>query len=154
MADVRESAVRYLSVKVRTKQQVAQYLKRKGFDEDEIRAAVDELEECRYINDLEYSRLYFEYGFEKGRGISRIKRELTEKGVPSDIISRAFEELEYVPDQYDEAEKIAHGMLSGVDIDSLDYDGMRRLQAKIGRRLMSRGFSSDVVYRTINSIRK
>ena len=100
MADVRESAVRYLNVKPRTRQQVMQYLKRKGFEDVEIKDTVDELEARRYINDLDYSIMYFEYGFEKGRGISRIKRELAEKGVPTDIISAAFDELDDVPDQY------------------------------------------------------
>ena len=104
MADVRESAVRYLNVKPRTRKQVMQYLKRKGFEDGEIKDTVDELEARRYINDLDYSIMYFEYGFEKGRGISRIKRELAEKGVPTDIISAAFDELDDVPDQYSEAQ--------------------------------------------------
>ena len=129
MADVRESAVRYLNVKPRTRQQVMQYLKRKGFEDGEIKDTVDELEARRYINDLDYSIMYFEYGFEKGRGISRIKRELAEKGVPTDIISAAFDELDDVPDQYSEAQKIADSMLIGIDTEELDYDGMRRLQA-------------------------
>ena len=154
MADVRESAVRYLNVKPRTRQQVMQYLKRKGFEDGEIKDTVDELEARRYINDLDYSIMYFEYGFEKGRGISRIKRELAEKGVPTDIISAAFDELDDVPDQYSEAQKIADSMLIGIDTEELDYEGMRKLQAKIGRRLASRGFSQDIVYRIINGLRK
>ena len=154
MADVRESAVRYLNVKPRTRRQVVQYLKRKGFDDGEIKETVDELEARRYINDLDYSIMYFEYGFEKGRGISRIKRELAEKGVPSDTISAAFDELDDIPDQYSEAQKIADRILIGIDTEALDYDGMRRLQAKIGRRLAARGFSQDIVYKIINGLRK
>ena len=30
--------------------------------------------------------MYFQYGFEKGRGVVRIKRELSEKGVDSHVI--------------------------------------------------------------------
>ena len=82
----------------------------------------------------------------------RIKRELAEKGVDHDIIDAAFEELEAVPDQFEAALEIAEDVVSGIDVSSLEYDEKRRLQAKIGRRLVSRGFSSDVVYKVINRI--
>lgn len=153
MADVRESAVRYLGVKPRTRKQVISYLQRKGFEEDEIIETANELEEYHYIDDFNYSVMYFEYGFEKGRGIARIKRELSEKGVDSEIIDEAYEELENVPDQYDAASDIAAGILRGIDIDELEYEEKRKLQAKIGRRLVSRGFSSDVVYKVINNLK-
>lgn len=113
---------------------------------------VEELEEYHYIDDLNYSTMYFQYGFEKGRGIGRIKRELAEKGVDHQIIEAAYQELEDVPDQYQAARDIAAGMIRGTDIDAMDYDEKRKFQAKIGRRLMTRGFSSDVVYRVINNL--
>ena len=34
--------------------------------------------------------MYFEYGFQKGRGRMRIRRELAEKGVAADVIEIAF----------------------------------------------------------------
>ena len=152
MMDVRERAVSYLNIKPRTKVQVIKYLRSKGFEDDEIRETVEELEEYHYIDDLNYSIMYFEYGFEKGRGLIRIKRELEEKGVSADIIEAAYYELEQVPDQYEAALDIARGMLTGVDIGALDYNGKQKLKAKIGRRLSSRGFSMDVVYKVINEL--
>ncbi len=73
------------------------HLKDKGFSENEILETVDELEQYHYIDDLAYSRMYFEYGFQKGRGRMRIRRELAEKGVAADVIEIAFEELERDP---------------------------------------------------------
>ena len=96
--------------------------------------------------------MYFRYGFEKGRGVSRIKRELSEKGVSSDIIDIAYEELEDIPDQFEMAMEIGHGAVAGIDIKELDFDAKQKLKAKIGRRLMSRGFSSDVVYKVIGRL--
>ena len=84
MKDARERAAAYLNIKPRTKMQVIRYLKSKGYEEDEINDAVTELEEYRYIDDFSFSVMYFQYGFEKGRGIMRIKRELAEKGVDHD----------------------------------------------------------------------
>lgn len=152
MMDVRERAVSYLNIKPRTKVQVIKYLRSKGFDDGEIIETVKELEEYHYIDDLNYSIMYFEYGFEKGRGLIRIKRELEEKGVSTDIIEAAYDELEQIPDQYEAALDIARGMLTGIDTGSLDYTGKQKLKAKIGRRLSSRGFSMDVVYKVINEM--
>ena len=92
--DVREKAVSYLNSRPRTRQELIRHLKDKGFSENEILETVDELEQYHYIDDLAYSRMYFEYGFQKGRGRMRIRRELAEKGVAADVIEIAFEELE------------------------------------------------------------
>lgn len=147
-----ERAVSYINIKPRTAYQVKKYLKDKGYEEDVIAEVTDQLKEYRYIDDMEFSLMYFRYGFEKGRGVSRIKRELSEKGVSSDIIDIAYEELEDIPDQFEMAMEIGHGAVAGIDIKELDFDAKQKLKAKIGRRLMSRGFSSDVVYKVIGRL--
>lgn len=147
-----ERAVSYINIKPRTAYQVKKYLKDKGYEEDVIAEVTDQLKEYRYIDDMEFSLMYFRYGFEKGRGVSRIKRELSEKGVSSDIIDIAYEELEDIPDQFEMAMEIGHGAVAGIDIKELDFDVKQKLKAKIGRRLMSRGFSSDVVYKVIGRL--
>ncbi len=154
MEKAAEKAVSYVNIKPRTAYQVKKYLEGKGYEEDIVSAAVDQLKEYRYIDDMEYASMYFRYGFEKGRGVSRIKRELSEKGVSSDVIEMAYEELEDIPDQTAMAMEIAESMLIGIDVEELDYDEKRKLQAKIGRRLMSRGFSSDVTYKVIGRLVK
>lgn len=151
--DIRNIAVRYLGAGAKTGRQVREYLRRKGFEDDDIDVTVRELEEYRYIDDLAYSVMYFEYGFEKGRGISRIKRELSQKGVDSDVIEEAYGQLEDVPDQYETARSIAEDMVRGADMERMDHDERRRLMAKVGRRLSSRGFTSDIIYRVLDDLR-
>lgn len=145
-----EKAAAYINIKPRTAFQVRKYLREKGYDDDVIDAVVKQLAEYHYIDDMEYAMMYFRYGFEKGRGLVRIKRELAEKGVAADVIEMAYDELEDVPDQTEAAMQIAKNMINGTELDDMDYDEKRKLQAKIGRRLMSRGFSSDIVYKVIN----
>ncbi|MDO4485288.1 MAG: RecX family transcriptional regulator [Bacillota bacterium] len=152
MMDVRDSAIKYLNVKPRTRKQIITHLKNKGFNDDEILDTVKELEEYRYIDDEEFCRMYFQYGFEKGRGLERIKRELAEKGVAADIIQTVFEELEEVPDQLEAALAAGQQVIRGIDVESLDYDSRRKLQAKIGRRLVSRGFSTEIAYKVMNRL--
>ena len=147
-----EKAAAYVNIKPRTALQVRRYLIDKGYEEDIVSQVIEQLKEYRYIDDMEFASMYFRYGFEKGRGVGRIKRELSEKGVSSDVIDMAYEALEDVPDQTEMAMEIAHSMLIGIDMDEMDYDAKRKLQAKIGRRLMSRGFSSEITYKVIGRL--
>lgn len=150
--DARERAIHYLNIKPRTRQQVIGYLKTKGFTEAEISESIRELEQYHYIDDLNYSRMYFEYGFEKGRGMLRLKRELSEKGVAADVIQMACQQLEDIPDQFEAALAIGERMMSDLKPEEMDYADRKKLQARIGRRLMNRGFSADVVYRVIGRL--
>lgn len=149
-----EKAAAYINIKPRTELQVKTYLKGKGYEDEVIQEVILHMKEYHYIDDFQYAEMYFRYGFEKGRGISRIKRELSEKGISAEIIDMAYEELDEMPDQTDMAMDIARSMIRGVDVDELDYDAKQRLKAKIGRRLMSRGFSSDIVYKIIGRLVK
>lgn len=149
-----DKAIYYLNIKPRTRQQVIQYLQKKEFPEDEIREAVRELEEYHYIDDRNYCQLYFEMGFEKGRGIGRIKRELAEKGIDADIIDDVLSEMETVPDQREMALEAGRRILQeagytaapGEDLPAMDYQTKQKLKAKLCRRLASKGFAADVVY--------
>ena len=101
--DARKCAASYLSARPRTEKQLRDHLARKGCGKEDIRETVAELKEYGYIDDREYCRMYFEYGFEKKRGTGRIIRELKDRGVSSDVIECVYSSLEYVPDQYEAA---------------------------------------------------
>lgn len=156
--DAREKAAQqaagYINIKPRTELQMKTYLKGKGYDDDIIDEVTEQLKEYHYIDDYQYAEMYFRYGFEKGRGVSRIRRELYEKGVAADVIEMAYEDLEDIPDQTEMAMEVALPMISCIDLESLDYDDKQKLKAKIGRRLMSRGFSSDIAYKVIGRLVK
>ncbi|MBQ3610976.1 MAG: RecX family transcriptional regulator [Firmicutes bacterium] len=130
------------------------YLKGKGYEEDIIDDVIEQMKEYHYIDDYQFAEMYFAYGFEKGRGVSRIRRELAEKGVSSDTIDMVYEDLEEIPDEMEMAMAIAEPIINGIDMDELDYDARQKLKAKIGRRLMSRGFNSDVAYKVIGRLVK
>ena len=145
--DAMGRAVNYLNIKPRTRAQVEKYLISKGYESSEIEKVIDELQEYSYIDDRNFARLYFELGFEKGRGLSRIKRELAEKGVDRETIEAAYEELENVPDPYEMAMAIAEPIARDYNTDEMTYEEKTKLQAKILRRLATRGYSGDVAYK-------
>ena len=146
--DALEKATAYLNMKPHTAKEVADYLIRKGYEADETEDAVKQLSEYGYIDDLAYAKMYFGYGFEKGRGASRIIRELAGKGIPRDLIDQAYNELEDRPDEHEMACSIAAQIIieSGADVTDMSYEEKQKLQAKIVRRLASRGFSGSTCY--------
>ena len=83
------------------------------------------------------------------RHTRRIARELAEKGVPRDIIDQAYDELEEKPDEEAVAMQLAAQILreAGTDPADMTYEEKQKLQARIVRRLASRGFSGSVCYR-------
>ena len=139
-----EKATAYLNMKPHTAKEVLDYLLRKGYEADESEEAVKQLSEYGYIDDYAYAKMYFEYGFEKGRGKDRISRELAGKGIPRDVIDQAYSELDDVPDEREIALQIAAE--SGSELSEMTYEEKQKLQAKIVRRLASRGFSGSVCY--------
>ena len=151
--NIKEEAVRYLEHRSRTCGEMKAHLAQKGFAEDEIRQTVEELKDIHYLDDFQYTIAYLNYGFSKGKGIKLIKYELYDKEVDSNTIEDAmrFYEEEYgvsLDDfEIERAMQQAERVTDGVRPDE-------KMTAKIARRLSSKGYSSDVIYKVIGQIKK
>jgi len=73
---VGDEAMRYLSHRMRTEQEMRQHLKEKEYEDSEIEGAIDDLKAHHYIDDYEYALAFYRNSFEKLRGGMRAKREL------------------------------------------------------------------------------
>lgn len=144
--DAKDRAARYLAQRSCSAEYMRQYLRRKGHEEEEIEEVVAQLSEYGFLDDLRYAVSYFEAGLEKRRGMDRIRRELRQKGVPADIIARAEEELEEVPDEREVAREVIVDLIAIAREEDLDYEAREKLRAKAARRLAGRGFSPSTVY--------
>ncbi len=154
--DVRETAYFYLGFKPRTRAQVVKYLNERGFEAEEIEETVRELEEYHYIDDFQFAVMFAEISLEKGRGEKRIRRELAEKGVVSNVIDAAFFDLkaeERMPDPYEQALEIARQTVMNI-APARTWEDKQKIQGKVARKLLSRGFSDDVVYRVVKEVTK
>lgn len=140
--DSKDAALKYLSFRARTCGEVERHLLSKGFDVEEIRQTIERLKELRYVDDEDYCVRYLEYAAGKGRGPLRIRRELEEKGVDRETIQIAFEEYETEESDLDRAKEQAEKIARGKPVD-------KKLLARIGRRLHSMGYPSDVIYQVI-----
>lgn len=150
--EARDRAIRYLNARMCSCAQMKDYLRRKGHEEEEIGPVIDELKEYNYLDDLKYARAFIQAGYEKGRGIGRIRRELAQKGVSPEIIAFAEEEIEDVPDEFEMALEIGKSILEPLDTDGLEWKEREALKGRVARRLATRGFSTDVIYRVIGKL--
>ena len=144
--DIRDTAAKYLASRMRTCGEMEEHLKKKGFPDDEIAEVIDEFKDFRYLDDEEYCRQYINYASDKGKGASRIRQELAQKGVSRDVIGFALEDYYDRDAELERALKQAEKTLAGKPLDE-------KMKGRLGRRLISLGYSSDVVYKVIGMCR-
>lgn len=140
--EIKDAALKYLTSRARTCGEIEKHLLGKGFEQEEIRQLIEHLKELHYLDDMDYCSRYLEYAFGKGRGELRIKRELEEKGVDRQTIQIALEEYEGEESELERAKQQAAKIADGKPVD-------KKLLGRIGRRLGSMGYRSDVIYQVI-----
>lgn len=157
MTDIRDIGAKYLAYRSHTCAEMRRHLQQKGFEEDAIAEVVAEFVEYGYLDDSRYCQQYFDYAFGKGKGKRLVFAELKEKGVDSDTIQFAFEDWEGEYNEKERAMAEARKVLRMADVDLEDEEPGRvdeKLLAKVGRRLQSKGYSSDVIYGVIGALRR
>ncbi len=151
--NINEAAIRYLEHRPRTKMEMKKHLQEKGFEEEKIQEAMEELVALNYLNDMEYVVAYLNYGFSKGKGIKLIRYELYDLGVSSEDVQNGiyrFEEdfgYDLEREERDRAMKQARKIVDENEI--LD----ERKAMKLARRLSSKGYETDLIWSVINQLR-
>jgi len=137
----KEAALSLLSYRMRTKKELMERLKRKGFDVELIGEVVEELEAIGLVNDLEFARAWLR---EKGSsyGSWRIKNELSKKGIDKDVIEKVLEELK--PDEFEVAKNLINKWIRTHKYLSEDV-----LKRRLFGFLVRKGISYDTI-KTLN----
>lgn len=156
--DSREAALRKLSFRARTEKEIRDFLAEKEFAGEEIEDTVAFLKEYDYLNDERYCRQYYIYGRSKGKALFRIIRELEQKGIPSSVSKNAIDDMEndaeyesQLVDDREAALKVGLKMAQAQKSDNKPVD--EKFLARVGRRLMSLGYSSGTCYFVIGKIK-
>ena len=155
-----EAAYAFLATRMRTTAEVRKHLESRGYPEDEITEAVNDLIGMRYLDDYLFALRYYEYNREKHRGVLRAERELAEKGIDRETIRNAGEDFLYEQnvDEYEDALEIARkevfvpSDIYGEPPEAKEVDD--RLTAKIARKLEGKGFSKGDIFRVLDTIRR
>ena len=139
MGVAREIALRQLTVRARSRQELAKALARKNVPDDVARIVLDRLTEVGLIDDAVFARDWLAAGERRQKSRRALLIELAEKGVEREVIDAAVAELDADRDYV-----VARGFaerkvrsLAGLD-PQVRY---RRLAGALARR----GFGASVV---------
>ena len=144
MIDCKENALRLLSFKDRTEEEMRRKLKEKSYTENEIEDVIEFLKEYGYINDRRYAEKFSADAKNiKKWGRRRIEIELLSRGISREIINDVTKEDE------DEKEIILEELKRRFK--NADFSN-RKERARIFSYFARRGFSSDKIYGAINLV--
>jgi len=86
-----ESALRLLAVRLRSRREMADRLRRKGYPPDVVATVITRLEGEGFLDDMRFSQAWVAGRLAvRPSGAVRLRRELQQKGVPSDIIEQVL----------------------------------------------------------------
>jgi regulatory protein len=142
-------ALRFLSFRPRSEKEINDYLKKKQIDSITSQKVISKLKESNFLNDVEFAKWWVEQRtLIKPRAWRIIKIELKQKGISSEIIEEL--NINSDPEEINDlsmAVKLAQKRLSR-------YKNLPRqeIYQKLGRFLISKGFSYDTVKRSIDEV--
>lgn len=138
------AAIRYIGYRPRSESEVRQRLRQCGFEDKYIEKVVTDLKEQGLIDDTAFARFWKENREDfspRSRWLTGV--ELRRKGIDPELIDRAVSEV----DDNDAAYRAA--LHKSRHLSSSDYRLFRR---RLGEHLKRRGFSYEVINRTIDRV--
>ena len=136
-----ERALTFLEKRDRTEREVSDKLSGAGFSEEAVESALERLRDAGLVNDADYAARYLDALVLKGRGRLRISAEMRRKGLPEELVRNTLDDRFSAEDERETAAEAARRMTAGLPEDT----DPRKSAAKVSRRLVSLGFSYDVI---------
>ncbi|MCQ2547998.1 MAG: recombination regulator RecX [Clostridia bacterium] len=151
----RDKALWYLGMGDKSIHQVREYLLKKEYEEAEAEEAVAWLIDKGFLDDERYAYEVFRNEYGKNRGKRRTVNYLRQKGVDSFVIEDAYYQFmdSFEGENIDEramALELAQEMVRGLGADQID----EKMRAKVGRKLISRGFDNSNVYYCLSKLKE
>lgn len=146
-------ALKSLERTLKTEKEIRDKLTYKGYDENTIESTMEFLKDYNFVNDEEYVRLFIKEKL-KSKGNNKIKFDLKQKGIASDLISKAFCEIS---DDV-ESDKAKELCIKKYNILKKSTDDERKIKEKLFRHLVGKGYdfslSNSVIKETINEFKE
>ena len=133
----RQLSFRFLSYRPRSTAEVRNYLRRKGFDQAVIDGVINQLLERDYLDDTAFAEYWIDQRLNhRPRGRLALRYELLEKGISSEVIDAAIDEI----DEKDAA-------LRAVEKKTGRWNGLSKddFKRKVSGFLQRRGFSYSTI---------
>ena len=136
---IRNTAMNLLARREHSSEELLQKLKRRDFDEAEIRDAISRLKSDNLQSDERFAECFTHQRVNAGYGPLKIRQDLRQKGIAEATIESC---LEVYDDEWQQRMVKLRERKFGVEIPD-DY----RLKMKQARFLQGRGFVSDEIMR-------
>ena len=149
MAKDFDKALKYafllLKYRVRSKKEIIDRLRRKGYPPSSTDKVIVFLEDYNYLNDEEFARMFVSSSVQKGWGERRIRFELKKLGV----VPKFFESLLKSKYFKDKKRKILYQL---IERKMCLYEGKKNRPQKIIRFLVGKGFEYDEIFKAMDEL--
>ena len=143
------SALRGLSHRARTSEEVRRSLLTKGFAEPVVEDTVADLERMGVVDDAAYAQAFVRGRFAgRGYGPARLRQDLVRKGVARPVIDAALADLAEAEDVDEEARQQAERKWRTLSAD----EDLRKRKKKTLDFLVRRGYGFDVAREAIDRL--
>lgn len=138
-------ALKLLDYRARTKKEISQKLKEKGYDSDQIDPVIERLENAGLVEDARYAQMWVENRNEfHPRSQRLIQMEMRHKGIEDDVIRNAL------VDSANDLELATRAAKQQIrKYQDLEWTDFRK---KLGAFLMRRGFSYGTIAPVVQSM--
>lgn len=147
LSKAKDQALKFLTYRQRSKKEIINKLKSKGYEEDIIENTLSYLEEYGLVNDVEFAKAFMRDKINLNKfGPTRIKYELYKKGIDDSIIEEVLEE--------DDEEYTRALVLAKKKLPSYKKDDKKAIYRKLGGFLQRKGYSYDCINRVLKELVK
>jgi regulatory protein len=149
-ARAKNTAYRYLSYRPRSRAEMEAKLRDKGFNDPVIAAVLSDLDRLGYLDDEKFAGQWASGRVRlRSFGRRRVERELRDKGVDHDTVTRTLDEVLQPSVELATAKETAERKLR--TLQSFDRETRRR---RLAGFLERKGFSYDVIGDVLRNIDK
>ena len=138
--EAKKSALRFLSIRNHSSQELSRKLSKKKFSNEIIEKVIDELSLEGYLNDRKFAEQYFAELTDKFFGPLKIKNEMIKRGIRSETLDEVLSEYF---NNYEMQKEVIQKLLSKSKFPK-KISNRNELQ-KIYNYLINRGFAPEVV---------
>lgn len=147
LLQAKQAAFNLLSYRQRSKQELKERLLKKDYHITVVEQVVNILKRLDYLDDKEFARSWIKDRIVKGYGPYRIRKQLKEKGVSSDIIEEGLAEEYDSQLEYDLASDLAAKKKSRYQ----DQEYQER-KYKLSKVLERKGFSFEIINAVVDDL--
>jgi regulatory protein len=142
----RALCLRLLTVRARTRAELAGQLTKRGYPDDVSQRVLDRLAEVGLVNDAEFAEQWVQSRrVNAGKGKRALAAELRNKGVDNDVITTALADIDAGAER-ERAEQLVRAKLRREELsDDNDPKVARRLVGMLARRGYNQSMAFDVV---------